>query len=123
MVSGSDAMEERGLRSRGFRGVGAAGFSQQPVLREAPVEREYVGIDCHRRRSVPVRRDAMGASLGVARVVNTRWCQRWGSAPNAPHLLVPLDEVAPGGPGLSGMAYGQNVATIVPVPAWPGFGE
>ncbi len=34
------------------------------------MEREYVGIDYHRRRSVLVRRDAMGESLGVARVVN-----------------------------------------------------
>jgi transposase len=34
------------------------------------VEREYVGIDYHRRRSVLVRRDATGGSLGVARVVN-----------------------------------------------------
>jgi transposase len=41
------------------------------VLREAPVERECVGIDFHRRRSVIVRRDAVsGESLGVARVVN-----------------------------------------------------
>ena len=48
----------------------AAGFLQLPVLREAPVEREYVGIDYHRRRSVLVRRDGSGASLGVARVVN-----------------------------------------------------
>jgi hypothetical protein len=31
---------------------------------------EYVGIDYHRRRSLPVRRDESGASLGVARVVN-----------------------------------------------------
>ena len=34
------------------------------------MEREYVGIDYHRRRSVLVRRDGSGASLGVARVVN-----------------------------------------------------
>ena len=34
------------------------------------MEREYVGIDYHRRRSVLVRRDEAGASLGVARVVN-----------------------------------------------------
>jgi hypothetical protein len=31
---------------------------------------EYVGIDYHRRRSLLVRRDESGASLGVARVVN-----------------------------------------------------
>ena len=48
----------------------AAASHSKPVLREAPVEREYVGIDYHRRRSVLVRRDAMGASLGVAGVVN-----------------------------------------------------
>jgi transposase len=34
------------------------------------VEREYVGIDYHRRRSVLVRRDEAGASLGMARIVN-----------------------------------------------------
>ena len=34
------------------------------------MEREYVGIDYHRRRLVLVRGDESGASLGVARVVN-----------------------------------------------------
>src|SRR5215211_6134901 len=67
----SDAMKERGPPLLvGSAAWDAAGFLQLPVLREAPVEREYVGIDYHRRRSVLVRRDEAGASLGMARVVN-----------------------------------------------------
>jgi hypothetical protein len=34
------------------------------------VERQYVGIDFHRRRSVIVRLDAAGERLAVTRVVN-----------------------------------------------------
>jgi hypothetical protein len=38
--------------------------------REAPVDRQYVGIDFHRRRSVIVRKNAAGEKLGSVRVVN-----------------------------------------------------
>ena len=37
---------------------------------EAPMEREYVGIDFHRRRSVVVRVSAAGERLSVVRVDN-----------------------------------------------------
>src|SRR5437870_9107320 len=37
---------------------------------DAPVERQYVGIDFHRRRSVIVRLNAAGDRLAVTRVAN-----------------------------------------------------
>src|SRR5215471_18071649 len=37
------------------------------------MDREYVGIDFHRRRSVIVRKNAAGEKLGVVRVVNDPW--------------------------------------------------
>src|SRR5437867_13212926 len=37
---------------------------------EAPMDRQYVGIDFHRRRSVIVRLSADGERLGVHRIVN-----------------------------------------------------
>jgi transposase len=39
--------------------------------KEAPVERQYVGIDLHRRRSVIVRKNAAGEVLGKARIDNS----------------------------------------------------
>src|SRR6266536_1140114 len=38
--------------------------------REAPVDRQYVGIDFHRRRSVIVRLNSAGERLAMARVAN-----------------------------------------------------
>ena len=37
---------------------------------EAPMDRQYVGIDFHRRRSVIVRLSVDGERLGVHRIVN-----------------------------------------------------
>jgi transposase len=37
------------------------------------MDREYVGIDLHRRRSVIVRKNAAGEKLSVVRVVNDPW--------------------------------------------------
>jgi transposase len=37
------------------------------------MDREYVGIDFHRRRSVIVRKSAAGEKLGSVRVVNDPW--------------------------------------------------
>ena len=37
---------------------------------EAPMDRQYVGIDFHRRRSVIVRLDGNGERLGLHRIVN-----------------------------------------------------
>ena len=37
------------------------------------MDRQYVGIDFHRRRSVIVRKNAAGERLGVVRVVNDPW--------------------------------------------------
>jgi hypothetical protein len=37
------------------------------------MDREYVGIDFHRRRSVIVRKNAAGEKLSVVRVVNDPW--------------------------------------------------
>jgi transposase len=39
--------------------------------KEAPVEREYVGIDLHRRRSVIVRKNAVGEVLSKVRIDNS----------------------------------------------------
>ena len=39
--------------------------------KEAPVEREYVGIDLHRRRSVIVRKNAAGELLSKVRIENS----------------------------------------------------
>lgn len=39
--------------------------------KEAPVEREYVGIDLHRRRSVIVRKNAAGEVLSKVRIDNS----------------------------------------------------
>ncbi len=41
-----------------------------PTTREAPVERRYVGIDLHRRRSVIYTMDAAGEKLDCVRVAN-----------------------------------------------------
>src|SRR5579871_2352308 len=38
--------------------------------KKAPVEREYVGIDLHRRRSVIVRKNADGEVLSKTRIMN-----------------------------------------------------
>src|SRR5436190_9680288 len=38
--------------------------------RKAPMERQYVGIDLHRRRSVIVRRTAAGETLETVRITN-----------------------------------------------------
>src|SRR5215217_8501002 len=40
---------------------------------EAPMDRQYVGIDFHRRRSVIVRKNAAGEKLSSVRVANDPW--------------------------------------------------
>src|SRR5919106_1867612 len=48
-----------------------SGFSQlHPMRWEAPMDRGYVGIDFHRRRSVIVRVSATGEKLSTTRVAN-----------------------------------------------------
>ena len=42
----------------------------QPRRRGTPVERQYVGIDLHGRRSVIVRRDAAGVTHSTVRLDN-----------------------------------------------------
>ena len=39
--------------------------------RRAPVEKQYVGIDLHRRRSVIVRKDPAGTALETAQIDNS----------------------------------------------------
>src|SRR3954454_15615161 len=39
--------------------------------KKVPVQREYVGIDLHRRRSVIVRKNADGEVLGKVRIENS----------------------------------------------------
>jgi transposase len=41
--------------------------------KKVPVQREYVGIDLHRRRSVIVRKNADGEVLGKVRIENSPW--------------------------------------------------
>ncbi len=52
--------------------VETRGFHKQDPREEeeAPMDRQYVGIDFHRRRSVIVRLDSNGERLGVHRIVN-----------------------------------------------------
>ena len=66
-------MKERGLRSPwGSGSLKDSGFPHLVPLEEeeAPMEREYVGIDFHRRRSVIVRLNAAGEKLSSVRVAN-----------------------------------------------------
>jgi hypothetical protein len=85
----SDAMKGRGLRSpwrfrAGGRGLG---FHTAHLEEEvAPVERRYVAIALHRRRSVIVGLDSNGGRLGVYRIVNDRFelsavMAWWGESP------------------------------------------
>src|SRR5215218_8974978 len=63
-------MKERGLRSPCGPG-GMLGDSHTCSRQgEAPVSREYVGIDLHRHRSVLVRRDQAGETLETVRIAN-----------------------------------------------------
>src|ERR671918_2037087 len=56
---------------RGIPSGRDSGFSQlHPMRWEAPMDRQYVGIDFHRRRSVIVRVSATGERLSVVRVPN-----------------------------------------------------
>ena len=57
---------------RGGPSVATLGVSQpKPTRRRrTPVERQYVGIDLHRRRSVIVRRSAAGETLESVRIDN-----------------------------------------------------
>lgn len=43
----------------------------RPRARREPVEREYVAVDLHRRRSLIVRQDAAGEELGAVRIDNS----------------------------------------------------
>lgn len=67
-------MKGRGLRSPVRPGVlvGRSGFFTPsfPKEEEAPMEREYVGIDLHRRRSVIVRKNETGEHLSSVRIAN-----------------------------------------------------
>jgi transposase len=59
---------------RGGPSVDTLGLTKAKPSRrkkEAPVEREYVGIDLHRRRSVIVRKNAAGEVLSKVRIENS----------------------------------------------------
>ena len=58
-------MRSESVETRGFTKA-----SSSVRGREAPVDRQYVGIDFHRRRSVIVRENAAGERLGSVRVAN-----------------------------------------------------
>lgn len=51
--------------------LGLAKATPSRRMKEAPVEREYVGIDLHRRRSVIVRKNAAGELLSKVRIDNS----------------------------------------------------
>jgi len=51
--------------------LGPATATPSRRKKEAPVERQYVGIDLHRRRSVIVRKNAAGEVLGKVRIDNS----------------------------------------------------
>jgi hypothetical protein len=66
----TDAMKERGSAPRGVRVVEDSGFPQPSLSveeEEAPMGREYVGIDFHPRQSVVAR-----AALPTLRIRSTR---------------------------------------------------
>src|SRR5918995_1604309 len=66
-------MKERGLRSPwGTESIQTRGFTQptSDEEEEAPMDRQYVGIDFHRRRSVIVRVSAAGEKLSGVGVAN-----------------------------------------------------
>jgi hypothetical protein len=69
----TDAMKERGLRSRGSPSrVKTRVFQNEPPKRRgARMEREYVGIDFHRGRSVVVHVSASEERLSASRIDNT----------------------------------------------------
>jgi hypothetical protein len=75
----SDAMKGRGLRSPWDPGRWRLGLSTAtPRGWETPMDRQYVGIDLHRRRSVIVRVDGDGTQLGSVRVpIHPRSAPRW----------------------------------------------
>ena len=54
------------------------------------MEREYVGIDFHRRRSVVVRLSPSGERVSVVRVDNDpwRWPRRWPTAGPEPEVVI-----------------------------------
>jgi transposase len=68
-VKESGASPRRGGPSVNTLGLTKATPSRRK--KEAPVEREYVGIDLHRRRSVIVRKNAAGELLSKVRIENS----------------------------------------------------
>jgi transposase len=63
-------MKERGLPFPASCGCRTLGFVFALEYEEAPVERQYVGIDLHRRRSVIVRMNEAGATLSTVSIDN-----------------------------------------------------
>src|SRR3990170_3498630 len=68
-VKGSGTSSGREGPSANTLGLAKATPSRRK--KEAPVEREYVGIDLHRRRSVIVRKNAAGEVLSKVRIENS----------------------------------------------------
>src|SRR2546421_2458436 len=68
-MKGSGTSSGRGGPSVNTLGLTKATPSRRK--KEAPVEREYVGIDLHRRRSVIVRKNAAGEVLSKVRIENS----------------------------------------------------
>src|SRR5579859_3598662 len=68
------ARRARGGSSSSARGSGRAKLlatkPKNSAGRRGPVEKQYVAIDLHRRRSVIVRQDEHGEELGVVRIEN-----------------------------------------------------
>jgi hypothetical protein len=60
-----------GREGPGVNTLGLAKATPSRRKKEAPVEREYVGIDLHRRRSVIVRKNAAGEVLSKVRIENS----------------------------------------------------
>ena len=87
-----------GVRKRGASsrrevpGLGRLGPSRATPSRrkKAPVNREYVGIDLHRRRSVIVRKDADGNLLSKVQIDNdpVPLAEAVGAAGPAPEVVV-----------------------------------
>lgn len=72
MATKSAAKKKDGASARPEQvSVATLGSSTTPEQgRKAPMERQYVGIDLHRRRSAIVRRTPAGETLETVRITN-----------------------------------------------------
>ena len=71
-MAAASVVKKRASSRRGVSSVGTLELAKATPSRrkKVPVEREYVGIDLHRRRSVIIRKDAHGELLSKVQIDN-----------------------------------------------------